>query len=816
MPLADEKKNRLIYQTAVEGFRLAVWEYNIKEKTVKFTDNGYTSSYYKDFYFPEIIAGVPRSVESYFEDSSIASYRAMYEAIDSGESKAECTVRYRRDGPMKGRYEHIIMIAEKDGKGQSDCAIGISQDITEIINERNRFDDMNTMFESKMHSALSSARLDLSSDSFISVRSIFPSVEERQKSEKASEFLSKVADDIVDDEIKNEFFKKFNISVLLERFKDGMKQFSIDYPVLGFEGEYKWIHSNLSMSQNPETGHVEAVTWAEDVTGTKNMQLILDRMVTAAMSYVGIISIRTGKLTILSNSAEDEKMPVGRSLSYAEMVKTRAKEVVVKEEREFYEKCVNLDRIESALNESDDYKIPYSAVVNGVQRRLQAHFLYLNRKFGQIMMMITDITDSYAQDRKRIQVMEDALLEVEKANIARLDFIARISHDIRTPMGIISNMSDFALNDIDDRTKLTEDLKKIKSANTFLMSLINDVLDVSNFENERVKLQSEPYYINDFINEIESVFETVCEQKDISFTIVHNGPAVAVLCDKIRFRQVALNLLNNAVNFTRRGGKITFVLAVSLLPENKAKLDISVTDTGIGMSEEFAKTMFRPFSQEVDNPYRAKNAAGAGLGLYIVKNIINLMEGTIDVKTKLGEGTQISCSIEVPVIDSGSEADKDKQSKEPDKDSNNEEADKKLSGTVLLVDDNEINREIAIRILNSLGLEADEAENGEFAVQKMKKSGAGAYIAVLMDIQMPVMNGYEATSAIRKLGGDEYETIPIIALTANAFKDAADKAKDCGMNDIITKPLQPDVLISVLKRFVGQGIRGWMHESPVE
>lgn len=815
MPLAEEKKNRLIYQTAIEGFQIAVWEYDIQEKTITLTDNGYTSSYYKKFYFPSVIANAPKSVEAYFEDSSIAAYRAMFQAIDAGEASAECTVRYRQDGPMSGHYEHIIMVAVQDddeGKGTSNCAIGISQDVTNIVKEKNRFEDMNSMFESKMHSALSSARLDLTSDKFISIRSIFPSVEERQKSVTAREFLQKVAYDIVDAEVKKAFLKKFELSELLKQFKEGKKQASMDYPVMGFEGDYKWIHANLSMSQNPETGHIEAVTWAEDITSTMNMHLILDRLVTTALCYIGIISTNTKKLLLLSNSGEDDSLPVGRSIPYADAVKSRAKDVVVKDEREFYEKCLDLNRIIAALEEGEDYKIPYSAIIANNQRRLQAHFLYLNRKFGQIMMIITDITDSYAQDRKRIQAMEDALLEVEKANIARLDFIARISHDIRTPMGIISNMSDFALNDIDDKAKLTEDLKKIKSANTFLMSLINDVLDVSNFENERVKLQAEPYYVSDFINEIESVFETVCEQKDISFTVVHNGPSVAILCDKIRFRQVALNLLNNAVNFTRRGGKITFVLAVKILSGNKAKIEISVTDTGIGMSEEFSKTMFRPFSQEIDNPYRAKNAAGAGLGLYIVKNIINLMEGTIDVKTKLGEGTQISCSMEVPVISSGSGDDAEKKESAPAA----EDDEKKLSGTVLLVDDNEINREIATRILNTLGLEADEAENGELAVNKIKESGAGAYIAVLMDIQMPVMNGYEATSAIRKLGGDEYETLPIIALTANAFKDAADKAKDCGMNDIITKPLQPNVLTHILKRFVGQGIRGWMHESTNE
>ncbi len=810
MYMADEEKHRLLYQTAVEESRLVVWEFNIKEKTISTTPNSYTEAYYKELSFPPVVANAPQSTEIYFENTSLENYRKMFEAVEAGKSKAECTVQYKLDGPMAGRWEHILLMAIHDEKGQVNSAIGISQDITEIVNERQRFNEMNSLFESTLHSSLSSARLDLTSNSFIRMRSIFPIIEEKQKSTRASEFLQKVADDIVDEEIKASFLKKFNVHNLLTIFKEGEKQFSIDYPVLGFEGDYKWIHATISMSQNPETSHVEAVTWSEDITSTMNMQLILDRLVATAIRYVGIISTKNKKLILLSNSGEDDKMPLGRSLPYDEVVKTRSKEVVVKDEREFYENHMELNRVLSALEEKEDYKIPYSAMIDGVQRRLQAQFLYLNRDFGQIMLVISDITESYAQERKRIQAMEDALLEAEQANIARLDFIARISHDIRTPMGIISNMSDFALKDIDDKAKLTEDLKKIKSANTFLLSLINDVLDVSNFENERVKLQSEPYYINDFINEIKSVFETVCEQRDISFTVVQKGPAIAILCDKVRFRQIALNLLNNAVNFTRRGGKITFFLGVSLLEGKKAKLELSVADTGLGMSEEFAKTMFRPFSQEVDNPYRAKNAAGAGLGLYIVKNILNLMEGSIDVKTKLGEGTQIRCNIEVPVINTPVE---EKEAVTPLPKEN--EASEKLSGTILLVDDNEINREIATRILNSLGLDADEAENGELAVQKMQKAGAGAYIAVLMDIQMPVMNGYEATSAIRELEGDGYETIPIIALTANAFKDAADKAKSCGMNDIITKPLQPDVLKHILKRFVGHDIRGWMHEAPL-
>ena len=809
MLLADEEKQRLLYQTAVEELHLAVWEYSLKEKTISLAQNDYTAEYFKDLSFPPVIANAPSSVEVYLEGSSLEAYRKVFEAIEAGEKRAEGNVQYRVDGPLSGRWEHILLMGIHDEKGAVTGAIGIAQDITELVANRQRFSDMNGLFESTLRSSLSSARLDLTSNSFIRVRSVFPTVEERQKSTRASEFFQKVASDIVDEDIKKAFLKKINVKSLLALFKEGEKQLSVDYPVIGFEGDYKWIHASVSMSQNPETGHVEAITWSEDITSTKNMQLILNRLVATAIRYIGIINTKNRKIIFLSNADGDDRIQIGRSFPYDEVVKRRAKESVTKDDREYYENHMGLDRILVALEEGEDYKIPYSVTADGGQRRLQAQYLYLNRDYGQIMLVVSDITESYVQERKRIQAMEDALLEAEQANIARLDFIARISHDIRTPMGIISNMSDFALKDVDDKPKLVEDLKKIKSANTFLMSLINDVLDVSNFENERVKLQSEPYYINDFINEIKSVFETVCEQRDISFTVVQRGPATAILCDKVRFRQIALNLLNNAVNFTRRGGKITFILEVTLIAEKRAKLELSVADTGIGMSEEFAKTMFRPFSQEVDNPYRAKNAAGAGLGLYIVKNILNLMEGSIDVKTKLGEGTQISCCVEVPVIHIPEE--EDSAGSQPPQDGDGE----RLSGTVLLVDDNEINREIAIRILNSLGLEADEAENGEFAVRKMQQAGAGAYIAVLMDIQMPVMNGYEATSAIRELDGDGFETIPIIALTANAFKDAADRAKDCGMNDIITKPLQAEVLKHILKRFVGRNIRGWMHEAPL-
>ncbi len=811
MLLADEGKYRLLYQTAVEESRLAVWEYDVKSKTITLADNQYTKLYYNDLNLPDVITDVPNAFLSLIDEKSVNDFIDMFESIDGGASRAECTVCYKSGATNQGRYEHILMTTVYDDEGQPVSAIGISDDITAKVNERARFEDLNKLFDSTIHNSLVSARMDLTSNTLLTMRSIFPQIENRYQAATAEELLNKVAEDIADGQTKENFLKEYSVSSLLRHFDEGHKQFSVDFPIIGFEGEYKWISGNGSMRANPMTGHVETIVWAEDITNGKNMNLIMSRLIAVAIRYISIVSVRTRKLTVLSSSGNgDEKSMVGHTVLYEEGMAQKCKECVVPEEREFFMNHVKLGRIEQELSAGKDYKIPYSAYINGKRCRLQTQYLFLNREFGQIMMVTSDITESYEQERRRIQTMEDALFEAEKANISRLDFIARISHDIRTPMGIISNMSDFALKDIDNKEKLKDDLNKIKSANTFLLSLIDDVLDVSNFENERVKLKEEPYYTKDFLNEIRSIFETLCDERGIRFAIEQKGPDVAVLSDKVRFRQVALNLLNNAVNFTYKGGSISFLLEVTPLDDGKAKIDITVTDSGIGMSESFAKTMFRPFSQEVDNPYRAKNAAGAGLGLYIVKNIINLMNGEIQVKSQLGKGTQIRCSVVFPLI---TIVQPEGQGKVESTDSGKKEADSQFSGTILLVDDNEINREIAVRILNSIGLDSDEAENGDIAVQKMINAQDGQYRAVLMDIQMPVMNGYEATAAIRSLEKEESKTIPIIALTANAFKDAADKARECGMNDIITKPLEALTLKKVLSKFAEQKVQGWIHDG---
>ncbi len=804
MLFADDGRYRLIYQTAVEESRLVVWEYDIHEKTITFAQNSYSKFYCRQFDLPGVITTVPHSMLVFFDEKSIKGYVDMFDAIDKGAGFAECTVHYKMRNDSFERYEHISITTVYDESGRAVSAIGISKDITEAVREKQNFANLNKLYESVVENALSSSHLDLSRDVCFEVRSRYSHVTEQLDCDKASVFFQKSSHVCVCQDFRDRFLSVMNIEKLTARFNAGERSADVLYPVIGLDNEYRWIKCYVFMSQNPETSSIEAITWTQDVTNEHNRELVISRLTDVAIHYLGIISVRTGNMTLLSADGNSCSQYIGKSVSYKDVMRTLCNDVVSEDDWAYYLNNTDLEHIKKELDASKDYKFPFAAAINGEKHRLQSHYFYFNREFGQILIVTSDITTSYELERKRIRLMEDALFEAEQANISRLDFITRISHDIRTPMGIISNMSDFALADIDNKERLTEDLRKIKSANTFLMSLINDVVDISNFNNERIRFTVEPYSTEDYIDDVRSVFATLCEQHNIEFSINKVGDDVILLTDRVRFRQIALNLLNNAVNFTPEHGHILYSL--SIMPEglDKVRVIVVVKDSGIGMKGKFSKVMFQPFSQEVDNPFRSKSASGAGLGLYIVKSIVDLMGGTITVKSVLGKGTEVTCNIVFPVA-------KKEDIEAASKCTTEESEDVKLSGKVLLVDDNDINREIGVRILNSIGVDADEVENGDLAVKKMLNTPAGTYIAILMDIQMPILNGYEAASAIRAMEKSGDEQIPIIALTANAFQDAVEKAKACGMNDLITKPLEKAQLREVLARFVKNGAHGWQH-----
>jgi len=395
--------------------------------------------------------------------------------------------------------------------------------------------------------------------------------------------------------------------------------------------------------------------------------------------------------------------------------------------------------------------------------------------------------------RERHREEEELLKQEQEANKAKTEFVSRISHDIRTPIGAILNLTEFAKRDMDDKEKLSRDLDRIDSSGKFLLSLINDVLDISKVNSGKIELTPEVVDYDSYLRSISDLMETMCSEKNQKFVMESDhASGLSFMADKVRLRQVTLNLLSNAVKYSPENTTIRYTSTAEETGD-MVNLTCTIRDEGIGMSEDFQKIMFDEFSQEYDNPLRDSTIQGTGLGLPIVKKLVDLMGGTLDVKSERTKGTEITVKLSFPKADvEAIEENLAEKAKEQEK----------LSGTILFAEDNEINAEIAGRIFEELGVTADHAANGGEAVTMFKQSPMNHYDAIFMDIQMPVMDGLQAAEAIRALDRLDGQAVPIIAMTADAFKEAMEKAKEAGMNEYITKPLDPAQIESILKKYI--------------
>ena len=392
---------------------------------------------------------------------------------------------------------------------------------------------------------------------------------------------------------------------------------------------------------------------------------------------------------------------------------------------------------------------------------------------------------------------QEKLRLAEAANRSKTEFLFNMSHDIRTPMNAILGYTDIGLRHRDDAGRTIESLNKIKIAGGHLLNLINDILEMSRIEAGRVELVNTPMDMRKAINGVVQINQSMATAKSIEFvaeTDEIQNPYVYT--DELHINEVIINLLSNAVKYTPEGGKVSYtVRQISEVKNGTATYQFEIADNGIGMSEEFQTHLFEAFTREEASG--VSKIEGAGLGLSIVKRIVDIAGGSIRVKSRQGEGSTFTVEIPFKVMTEDEIAAFLEESAPVEDVPSNE----KFAGKrILLVEDNEMNREISTDILTEAGLVVETAEDGEFAVGAVAEKGIEYYDAILMDIQMPVMNGYEATRAIRSLqdGG----RIPIIAVSANAFAEDKEASLNAGMNDHVAKPINVKELFASLAKFL--------------
>lgn len=481
------------------------------------------------------------------------------------------------------------------------------------------------------------------------------------------------------------------------------------------------------------------------------------------------IDFSTFKRFLLQNVPEEKKKKLEEEFE-TERICARIQEVsiVEREFQKWYEHSTSWFRIQFILSMTREKKRP-----------------------------IVTVTVMNIDDLKRLQEEQNKALlsayeSARQASRAKSDFLANMSHDIRTPMNAIMGMSTIARRNIHDPEKLEDCLNKIDASSKHLLSLINSVLDMSKIESGKVVFVEEVFQLDQMIEDIKRIVQPQAEKKDIQFTGEYETlQGVMVKSDPLRIRQVLLNIVGNAIKFTPEKGKVHCSgFKVLSIYDGYSTFEFTCEDNGIGMDQEFVDKIFQPYERSKN--VTSNEIEGSGLGMFISKNIVEMMNGEIYVESKKGEGTKFTVIFHLKEISEQPEKEKTEQ---------NEETqivfDAMKGKRILLVEDNDMNREIAQEFLTEEGILVENAVNGKEAVEKMEQSSLYYYDLILMDIQMPVMNGYEASAAIRRMDRED-SGLPIIAMTANAFSDDIRQAKEAGMNEHIAKPIDVSVIFSVL------------------
>lgn len=398
-----------------------------------------------------------------------------------------------------------------------------------------------------------------------------------------------------------------------------------------------------------------------------------------------------------------------------------------------------------------------------------------------------------AKDREQQMLLRKSAAAAEAANKAKSAFLFNMSHDIRTPMNAIIGYAGLSRNHLHEPDKLSEYLSNIRTCGQKMLSIIDNILEIARIENNQIVLEESICNIEESFDSCIVMFNTAVQEKHQTITVHKQVANPYVYIDSSHLSEIVLNVISNAIKYTGQNGKIDCCLTQK--PHEDADwcyMEISIADNGIGMSEEFQAHIFESFSRERSSTI--SGIEGTGLGMGIVKNLVDLMHGTIEIQSSPGKGSTFTICIPCRTAR--------KEEAEPRK-SSSDRPQKTLAGKrILLAEDNDLNAEIAIELLSEEGLLVDRVSNGVACVEKLEKAAPDFYDLILMDIQMPVMNGYDATRKIRQLEDPFRSSIPIIAMTANAFAEDRQKALFVGMNDHVAKPVDMNVLIPVLEKHI--------------
>lgn len=789
------QENQLRYEVAVKNSGINIWEYDIQNDSLS------------------VISGASRIKQNcsrienytrlalehgYVRQDSIAGFLSVFERLRRGDKAVTEDIWYQTNDGIGWWCERVTYTTVYDDAGRPVRAFGAGRDVTRERDAEKKFREELSYRKAIQSDNLSTVSVDLTENRILEISSNFETVTGLEGS-TATEYFAQTATRVIGAANRKQYEKVFTPKALLHYFDTGEFTISLELTRLYDSNKVYWINYSAHLIQNPETGHVIAHISCVDITHEKVMQTIMETI--AKTDYDSFVVVDGVSDSALDYGIGSKKHRYDERMSFEAQNETWLHEHVCMEDMERVIANCKIKHVWAQIKDGDTYKFSFGMrMPDGTIRRKQLQFTAIDASRQTFLMSQVDVNSIYEEQEVAKSALQNALEQAERANCVKTDFLSRMSHDMRTPMNAILGFSGFGL-DCEQLVDAKDCFRKIQGSGEYLLQLINDTLDLSKLEAKTLTVYPEPYVSAEFIETLENMLRLKAEKKGVAFSVENQGTNPQVLLfDKLRLQQVFINLLNNAIKFTPAGGHVTLMIDVEPNPEDEQMCYaiFTVADDGIGMTETFQKSkLYKPFEQE----HRLENAeSGTGLGLSIVKELVTAMGGTISCRSMPGKGTTFTVRLGAKIAtapaaseDSGDVCGRD------------------LSGKrVLLCEDHPLNREIAHRLLKSMGVLVESAENGWDGLELFRMSENGYYDAILMDIRMPVCDGLETTKKIRALNRVDAKTVPIIAMTANAFHEDVQLSKAAGMNAHLSKPIQPEKLYQTLAQLVTEYSREYI------
>ncbi len=798
------KRMQKFYDATVFTDEYLMLEYDIKTRFLRVLNDKRNVNIKHITETPDAYTNAPESLKSIVIPEDWAKMDSLFEQFDAGVPMLSENFWCKFAEGEETVCLKVVCTNSYDESGAPCKIYGIAQNVTPFVQDEYSY----KQFIRKLRSAIPDSRgtfhLNVSKNRCGEGMSEIPSVLAQQNAGTVDGFFAAIAENITDEDDLAEFKKVMNRENLLMTFSKGLRYLECSYRRYVENGEIHWITCYMHLVKNPCTGDVEAIADGIDVEHRKIDEMITDKIINESFDVISIVNLHEQQVYYrvpFENKKKTEIYP------YDSEVAEFLQYIPDEKERRIAAEKLSINAVREGISKKGSYEIPVTVYTeDGELRNKSIKFFKVKGYKNRILCTCTDITEEFQQSQETQRMLKEhseklskALNAAEKATQAKSEFLSRMSHDIRTPMNGIIGMCRMAQNNLADSDKIAYCLDKINSSSEFLLSLINDILDISRIEMGKFKLRKEPFSMNSMIDDLRALTEIQAKGKGLNFTLKVNASDMENIWlygDMRHIEQILMNLLSNAIKFTPEKGNVDLTVSEKLHfagGQGVSGLRFIVRDDGIGMSREFQAKMFQPFEQELEN--RARNHVGTGLGLSIVRNLVEMMGGSIEVESQLGKGTVFDVFLPIEKVDHD-------DSKAESVENENDKFELLKGKRVLIAEDNDLNAEILETILDEYGIEYRRARDGREAIDFLDQSDENFYIAILMDIRMPVMDGLEAVKFIRNANDKAYCNIPIIAVTADAFSEERTTAEQAGVNGYIIKPYNTVQLFHELVKFV--------------